>query len=270
MARRWSLTHPLLRVIDGDTLDVDLNGDGRLDPPWERLRLLYIDAPEIEPSPKGLDLAHGLPAKAALAALVAAGPLQVEVLKGNERDRYGRTLAMLWAGPTPVNLELVRLGHAEFDTRFTFPSDYDAYVRAEAEAFTGRRGIWADAPSRARYVARLRREGHTPQAPDNPAWLPGQYAVASLDSVGAVGRYVSVVGVVEERRPLRKGVVLIRLGDAERAASSRTLTVVAFQRTAELLGVNDWPVAARVRVEGFLARYKGRIELKLHYARAAP
>lgn len=270
LAKRWSLTRPLLRVIDGDTVDIDLNGDGRLDPPRERLRLLYIDTPEIEPSPKGLDLAHGLPAKAALSALVAAELLQVDVLKGNERDRYGRTLAMLWAGATPVNLELVRLGHTPFDTRFTFPSDYDAYVRAEAEAFTSRRGIWADALSLKRYLARLRREGRTPQAPGNPAWLPGLYAVASLDSVREVGRYASVEGVIRERRPLRKGVVLIRLGDAERTASSRTLTVVAFQRTAQLLGVNGWPVAARVRVEGFLARYKGRIELKLHYARAIP
>jgi endonuclease YncB( thermonuclease family) len=268
--QRWVLPHPLLRVVDGDTLDVDLNGNGRLEPPEERLRLLYVDTPELHASPKGLDLAHGLPAKAALARLVAASPLEVQVFAGNERDRYGRALALLRAGDTWVNLELVRLGHSPLNTRFTFPSDYDAYVRAEAEAFTGRRGIWADRLSRDRYLARLRQEGRTPQAPDNPAWLPGRQTVAALDAAKAVGRYAIVAGVVRERRALRKGVVLIALGDAERTASARTLTVVVFPKMAERLGVLGWPVAARVRIEGFLAKYKGRIELQLHYARVGP
>jgi endonuclease YncB( thermonuclease family) len=269
-AQRWVLPHPLLHVVDGDTLDVDLDGNGRLDIPRERLRLLYIDTPELHASPKGLDPAHGLPAKAALERLVAAGPLEVQVLRGNERDRYGRTLALLRAGDTPVNVELVRLGHSPFNTRFSFPADYDAFVQAEAEAFTARRGIWADAPSRERYLARLRREGRTPQAPDNALWLPGRQTVAALDAARAVGRYVGVAGVVRERRTLRKGVLLLVLGDAERTASARTLAVVAFPRTAERLGVKRWPLAARVRVEGFLARYKGRVELQLHYARVEP
>lgn len=268
--QRWVLPHPLLHIVDGDTVDVDLNGDGRLELPRERLRLLYIDTPELHASPKGLDPAHGLPAKAALARLVAAGPLEVQVFGGNERDRYGRTLALLRAGEIPVNLELVRLGHSPFDTRFTFPADYDAYVQAEAEAFAARRGIWADAPSRARYLARLRREGRTPQAPDNLAWLPGKQTVATLDARRAVGRYVTVEGIVRERRPLRKGVILMVLGDPQRVASARTLTVVAFPRTAKRLGMDRWPVAAHVQVEGFLARYKGRVELQLHYARVEP
>jgi len=266
VARHWSLARPLLRVVDGDTLDVDLDGNGRLEPPGERLRLLFIDTPELHSSPKGQDLAHGLPAKAALERLVAGEALEIRVLQGNERDRYGRTLALLQAGTVQVNLELIRLGHTPFDARFAFPADYDAYVRAEAEAFAAQRGIWGDAPSRRRYLLRLRKEGRTPQAAANPLFVPGVQDVGALDPGRALGRYVIVTAIALERRPLRKGVWLVKLGDALQR-TSRTLNAVVFRGQAQRLGVPAWPRAAPLHAEGFIARYKGRFELQLHYAR---
>ena len=195
------------------------------------------------------------------------GQLAIQVFKGQERDRYGRMLALVSAGNTQISLAMVELGHTAIDTRFGFPPDFGSYVQAEAKAFSERRGIWADAPSRKRYLARLRKEGRTPQAEDNGWFLPGVQTIGTLDTARAVGRYVSVEGVVREQRALRKGVWLFTLGDAGRAAGSGTLHAVAFSRTAEQLGLPAWPVAAHVRAEGFLARYKGRIELQLHNAR---
>lgn len=268
VAQHWSLAQPLLRVVDGDTLDVDLNGNGRLEPLRERLRLLFIDTPEIHGGPKGMDLQHGLPAKAALERLVAASPLEITVLRGNERDRYGRTLALLQAGPVQVNLELIRLGHTPFNARFAFPADYDAYVRAEAEAFAAQRGIWSDAPSLRRYLLRLRKEGRTPQAMGNPLFLPGVQDVGALDAARALGRYVIVAGSVQWRQRLHKGVWRVTLGGRSQR-SARRLNAVVFRSEAERLDVAGWPRGVSIRAEGFLARYKGQLELRLHYARWA-
>lgn len=270
VAQRFTLEQPRLHIVDGDTVDVDLNGDGILTTPEERLRLLYIDTPEIEANPKGLDRKHGLPARDALERLMRQGQLVILVFKGDERDRYGRMLALVSAGNMQINLAMVELGHTAIDTRFGFPPNYGSYVQAEAKAYRERRGIWGDAPSRTHYLARLRKEGRTPQAEDNGWFLAGVQAVGTLDAARAVGRYVLVEGVVRERRALRKGVWIVTLGDAGRAAGIRTLTAVAFSRKAEQLGLPAWPVAAHVRAEGFLARYKGRIELQLHYARVLP
>ena len=37
-----------LRVIDGDILDADFNRNGRFFNPQERVRLLYVDTPELK------------------------------------------------------------------------------------------------------------------------------------------------------------------------------------------------------------------------------
>ena len=48
-------------VIDGDTFDVDLNRNGKFSNPEERIRLLYVDTPELSKSHKGKDRKFGLP-----------------------------------------------------------------------------------------------------------------------------------------------------------------------------------------------------------------
>ncbi|HUJ75425.1 MAG TPA: thermonuclease family protein [bacterium] len=263
-ARIYRLAHPLLRVIDGDTLDIDLNGDGRLEVPAERLRLLYVDAPELHPSPKGQDLAHGLPARAFLRAAVTDQPLVVTVLAGNARDRYGRTLALLQAGPLAVNLALIRAGHSYFDNRFGFPAAYERYAEAEAEAFAARRGIWADAPSRGRYLQRLRREGKTPKAPGNPWYWPGITALPRAAASGAVGRYVEVQGVLTSLHPLSRGVWVATLGSL---AGRGQLRAVLFPKTAQWLRVRTWSLGSPVHLEGFMRSYLGHPELQVHHGR---
>ena len=52
-----------LRVIDGDTIDAVFNRNGLFSNPQERVRLLYVDTPELKKSHKGKDPKLGLPAK---------------------------------------------------------------------------------------------------------------------------------------------------------------------------------------------------------------
>ena len=159
-----SLKTPPSSVLDGDTFEADLDGNGKLDLPTERVRLLYVDTPEIHASNKGLDLRHGLPAKAALAEILARGPVVLKITPGNERDLYGRTLARVYVGTTDVSLELIRQGHSYYMTQYAIPRDHESFVQAEVEAYDNQRGIWRETNSRQAYLERLRKEGRTPES----------------------------------------------------------------------------------------------------------
>ena len=66
LLKNWeiiSLKKMNLRVIDGDTIDADFNRKGRFSNPEERVRLLYVDTPELKKTHKGKDSKLGLPAK---------------------------------------------------------------------------------------------------------------------------------------------------------------------------------------------------------------
>jgi endonuclease YncB( thermonuclease family) len=256
------LVAPVANVIDGDTFDADLDGDGRLDVPRERVRLLYVDAPELHDSPKGLDLVHGLPAKAALQALLRESPVELTIFADNERDMYGRTLARVKAGTVDVSLELVRQGHSYFDTRFVFPADYEAFALAEGEAFDAQRGIWGDEASRTRYLERLQREGKTPRSSKNRLYRAGVLPPEALTGKQHLGRYVTAEGALSEKRGLNSGACLLFL----RGTSGGRLAVFASASVERRLGLCQWGVGSRVRVEGFYQAYKDRTELVAHYA----
>ncbi len=52
-----------VKVIDGDTFDVDIDRNGLFSNSEEWIRLLYVDTPELSESYKGKDPRHGLPVK---------------------------------------------------------------------------------------------------------------------------------------------------------------------------------------------------------------
>ena len=74
LPKNWekiSLKKMNLRVIDGDTIDADFNRNGRFSNPEERVRLLYVDTPELKKSHKGKDPKLGLPAKGFLRTVLS-------------------------------------------------------------------------------------------------------------------------------------------------------------------------------------------------------
>jgi endonuclease YncB( thermonuclease family) len=91
---------PSAYVVDGDTL--------RCGP--ERLRLLGIDAPEIEHCPRWRVCApgDGQASKRSLIAAMRLGPIHYDPIT---RDRYGRQVAVVWAGR--VNLSCWQLQRAQ-------------------------------------------------------------------------------------------------------------------------------------------------------------
>jgi endonuclease YncB( thermonuclease family) len=115
---------PLVRVADGDTLRVKVQGVGM------DFRLSQIDAPEKKQP-------YGDQARAELLRLVSGRQL---VLVPVDTDRYGRTVADVWVGNRNVNRELVKSGNAWFYDEF---SQDAALYALEQQARSAKRGLWA-------------------------------------------------------------------------------------------------------------------------------
>jgi endonuclease YncB( thermonuclease family) len=115
---------PLIRVIDGDSLIVKVQGAEL------HIRLVGIDAPEA-------DQPFGDNARTELSGLIAE---QQCVLVYEEGDTYGRLVAHLWIGDVYVNAEMVRHGMAWFDSASAPDNLLDLY---QEEARDQKRGLWA-------------------------------------------------------------------------------------------------------------------------------
>lgn len=109
-------------VIDGDTIDVEINGQ------TYRVRYIGINSPER-------DETCYTEARLANADFVEGQVVRL-VRDVSETDRYGRLLRYVYAGETFVNAELVAQGYAEAveyppDTSF---ADFFASLEGEARA----------------------------------------------------------------------------------------------------------------------------------------
>ena len=133
------------RVIDGDTIDVDIGGR------TERIRLIGIDTPEIAHEAFDGRAAndtecYGEEAHDFMRAVLPEGTavrLERDVVG---RDDYGRILAYVHRASDGifVNLELVRQGYAQ---PLTFPPNVahaDLMVDAARDAERDDVGLWAD------------------------------------------------------------------------------------------------------------------------------
>jgi endonuclease YncB( thermonuclease family) len=106
-------------VLDGDTVQIGT----------ERLRLFGIDAPESKQP-------YGAQSKKALAAAIAAAGPNLRIAR-REKDRYGRTIAILYDGKRSINAAMVEGGNA-----WSYRDYSLAYVDHEARARAALRGLW--------------------------------------------------------------------------------------------------------------------------------
>lgn len=122
-------------VIDGDTL---ILAGG------QRVRLLGIDAPEMEKEGRAADfLAHK--SKAFLAGLAQGKRVRLEYDQ-LRYDHYGRLLAYLFLpGHTLINAALLRQGLAHVYSHPPNVRYRDTLLAAQTEAMDARRGLWQKA-----------------------------------------------------------------------------------------------------------------------------
>jgi endonuclease YncB( thermonuclease family) len=115
------------RVVDGDTIWI-----GEM-----KIRLHGIDAPEMKQTcrtSKGKEQLCGQLAKQALQRLIQGQDI---TCKGDERDRYGRLIAVCYTGPYDLNAKMVRQGWALAYRRYSMD-----YVDDENAAKVARKGLW--------------------------------------------------------------------------------------------------------------------------------
>jgi endonuclease YncB( thermonuclease family) len=154
----------VLRIVDGDTLDV-LLASGRI-----RVRLYGVDAPE------------GRQAGGRAAALWLRQQLQdadVE-LQPRQQDRYERLVAVVFHRDRNVNLALLQAGQGWAYRHYLRRSERE-YCAAEAAARLAGRGLWALPAAQQLPPWEFRR-------PRQPAPTQGVGAAALPACVAALGR----------------------------------------------------------------------------------
>ena len=129
----------VVRLVDGDTVQLRGRGVGRLEAEPTRVRVLLIDTPEVH---DGRECFGPEAADRAAELLPEGSSVRVQADRDPE-DRFGRPLLHIWnADGVNVGEALVREGFAE--VLFLRPNDryLGAFEAAESEARGAGRGIW--------------------------------------------------------------------------------------------------------------------------------
>ncbi|HEX7127033.1 MAG TPA: thermonuclease family protein [Thermodesulfobacteriota bacterium] len=129
----------VLRVVDGDTVDVQLGGRR------ERLRLIGLNTPETVDPRRPVEC-FGREASAKAKALLPAGTVvhvEQDPQQGH-RDRYGRLLAYLILPDGRNFAEVMIADGYGFEYTYRLPYRYrDRFRAAQDRARTRQRGLWA-------------------------------------------------------------------------------------------------------------------------------
>jgi micrococcal nuclease len=129
----------VLKIVDGDTIDIRDDDRGRL-----RVRILGIDTPETKKPGYTVGCWGPEATEFAKATMLGQRVALVTDPTQDATDRYGRTLAYLVRGDGwDYSVEAARAGTAHSYVYAHHPvSRYDAIAAAENEAREARRGLW--------------------------------------------------------------------------------------------------------------------------------
>ena len=131
-------TYPVVKVVDGDTIDVNI--DGKI----ERLRLIGIDTPETVDPRKSVQC-FGKEASNKAKELLSGQLVSLEADESQgERDKYKRLLRYVFlVNGTNFNLYMISEGFAHeytYDQPYKYQSEFK---QAEIEARNNSKGLWS-------------------------------------------------------------------------------------------------------------------------------
>ncbi len=130
----------VVSVHDGDTITVRIDGHA------EKVRLLGIDAPELDDERRDYRDA-GYAARDYARSKLGGETVTLESdSHQGDRDRYGRLLRyVILRDGTDFNEDLLRKGYAHVYERFEFSMKRE-FHEAQAEAKREKRGVWGLSP----------------------------------------------------------------------------------------------------------------------------
>ncbi len=131
-------TFRIAKTIDGDTIDVEVNGK------TQRVRLMGVDTPETKDPRKPVQC-FGKEASAFTKRMLENTIVQLEIDPTQDAmDMYGRWLRyVVLPDGTNFNEQLIAQGYAReytFESAYKYQAEFKA---AEQTARTERRGLWA-------------------------------------------------------------------------------------------------------------------------------
>jgi micrococcal nuclease len=157
------------RVVDGDTIDVRL--DGR----EERVRLIGINTPESVDPRRPVEC-FGQEASAYAKALLSGQTVALEADSSQaDRDQYGRLLRYVWLDDGRLfNQVMIAEGYA-YEYTYDLPYKYQALFRAAQQAAQAAgRGLWSPQTCAGRRAAVTTPAPNiTPVGGADPAGVPG-------------------------------------------------------------------------------------------------
>lgn len=130
--------YPVLRVVDGDTIDIAVNGVKT------RLRLIGINTPETV-DPRRKVECFGKEASARAKLLLTGSNVSIELDPTQDKyDKYGRLLAYVYLPDgTSFNKKMIEEGYA-YEYTYKLPYKYQReFKQAQYEASHEGRGLWA-------------------------------------------------------------------------------------------------------------------------------
>lgn len=162
-----AVTYNVDRVVDGDTIVVNLNGT------QETVRLIGIDTPESV-HPDASRNAYGAVSYAFTKSKLEGQNVELE-MDVQERDKYGRLLAYVYIGGQMFNKTLLSEGHAKVATyppNVKYANDFTALQKdAQARGV----GIWASKSSATQPKATQNNTGKITTAPAPTVSVSGSY-----------------------------------------------------------------------------------------------
>ena len=130
--------YTVLKVVDGDTIHVDANGQSL------KIRMIGLDTPETVDPRKPVQC-FGLEASAQAKTILGGQSVYLETDPSQDTiDRFGRTLAYVWIESGRLfNLDMIAEGYAfeyTYDLPYRYQQDFKA---AQNDARAQERGLWS-------------------------------------------------------------------------------------------------------------------------------
>ena len=129
------LSAKVVRVVDGDTIEVSLDGSK------EKVRLIGIDTPESVHPDESKNVPYGKIASEFTRGKLDGKDVLLE-LDVEERDRYGRLLAYVYIDGVMFNKTLLDEGHAMVATYPPNVKYVEVFTEAQKAAREAGKGLW--------------------------------------------------------------------------------------------------------------------------------